>query len=113
MDDQEKVDLKIYDMPVELKNKYISMAKLDYDNQLWRVLEAGMERLEEERETKVPQLEDDVESLQKQIVYLKTRIENLEGDKEKEEQNTGPVTFGSEPEEIKKESDDELLDRFD
>lgn len=113
MDENETVDLKVYDMPVELKNKYISMAKLDYDNELWKVLEAGMDRLMDERQTKMDGLEQDVESLQKQIVYLKTKIEQLEADEQQKTDQVGPATFGgSEPEETQEMSDEELLKKF-
>lgn len=106
----DRVDLKVYDIPVEVKNKYISMAKLDYDNELWRVLEAGMEKLEDERDRKVPELEEKVDNLQKQIVFLKTKMEELESEDKKDDTSNGPKTFGD----VKKEEDDEeILDRYD
>jgi hypothetical protein len=114
-EDHTTIDLKVYDVPVELKNKYISLAKLEYDNQLWRVLDAGMDKLLEERQDKVPELENEVEKLQKQIIVLKQEIEEIkqvEDDPEPE----GPVTFGSqkekevdEPEHVEGE---EILERF-
>ena len=33
---------KIYDMPVELVNQLISYAKLYHDNEVWQVIEKGM-----------------------------------------------------------------------
>lgn len=90
--EEQKVDFKVYDVPVELKNKYISMAKLDYDNQMWRVLEEGMKRLEEERKNKVPELEEKIDDLQKQLVYLKSRLDEIE---DKGASNASePSTFG-------------------
>lgn len=90
--EEQTVDFKVYDVPVELKNKYISMAKLDYDNQMWRVLEEGMKRLEEERKNKVPELEERIDDLQKQLVYLKSRLDEIE---DKEASNASePSTFG-------------------
>lgn len=108
MSDEQKVDLHVYDVPVEVKNKYISMAKLDYDNEMWKVLEAGMERLQEDRKTRVPELEEKVNGLQKQIIYLKTRIEELEGNDVKEKEDKGPKTFGN----MKEKDDEEILDRY-
>lgn len=104
----QRVDMKIYDIPVELQNKYISMAKLDYDNQMWKVLEAGMDALMEERQRKVPELEQRVNELQKQIGYLKMKIEELESTDLNEEREGPPKTFGDQPD----ADDDEILDRF-
>lgn len=88
------VDMKIYDMPIELKNKYISMAKLDYDNKVWKVLEKGMQKLEEERNDKIPRLEEDIDSLQKQVVLLKTKIDELEQQDVTDNRQDAPKTFG-------------------
>ncbi len=33
---------KVYDCPTKLINKYISYAKLHFDNQVWKVMEKGM-----------------------------------------------------------------------
>lgn len=113
-EDHTTIDLKVYDVPVELKNKYISLAKLEYDNQLWKVLEAGMDKLIEERQDKVPELENEVSKLQKQIVILKQEIEELK-QVDEEPEPEGPVTFGpqqeerSQPEKIKGK---DVLDRF-
>lgn len=90
--DNEKVNMKVYDVPVELKNKYISMAKLDHDNQMWKVLEKGMSMMEDERNNKVPRLEERVERLEKQLVYLKSRVEESEASQQDEE--AGVQTFG-------------------
>lgn len=110
-EDIQTVDFKVYDMPVELKNKYISMAKLDYDNQMWKVLEAGMDALSEERERKVPELEEKVDQLQKQIAYLKVKIEDLESsDLSNKEDGGAPKTFGNQKK--KDEEGDELVSRF-
>lgn len=110
------VDLKVYDVPIELKNKYISMAKLEYDNELWKVLAAGMDKLIEERQDKVPALENEVQKLQKQIVILKQEIEEIK-QAEKEPENEGPVTFGSQREEEQADlpegvEGEEILDRY-
>lgn len=110
-EEMKRVDFKVYDMPVELKNKYVSMAKLDYDNNMWEVLKAGMEALSNERQRKVPELETKVDDLQKQIVYLKTRIESLENTDMDEKDSSLPKTFGDQKKEDS-EDDGELLNRF-
>jgi len=109
----ERVDMKVYDMPVELKNKYISKAKLDYDNQLWKVLEEGMDKMIEERETKVPRLEARVENLEEQIAYLKVKLEEQKGQDLSEKDDGAPATFGGGKEDDLDKSDDEILDKFD
>jgi len=109
MEEDKRVDLKVYDVPVELKNQYISMAKLDYDNELWKVLEAGMEKLQDERQNKIPEMEEKVMALQKQIAELKLRMDNME---DVDEDFSGPKTFGRETEKTKDKDDDELLSRF-
>ncbi len=104
------VDMKVYDVPVELKNQYISMAKLDYDNQVWRVMEEGMSRLLDERHNKVGELEMKLEAQRKQIMTLNERINELSKLSDNKEQSkkddlAPPATFGGD--------DEELLDRFD
>lgn len=110
----ERIDFKIYETPVELKNKYISLAKLEYDNEMWKVLEAGMDALLEERDRKVPELETKVKQLQKQIAFLKVKIEDLENtDLGQKEESGPPKTFG-EQKKIDEDSEggDELLNKF-
>ncbi len=43
--ESEGTNLLVYNVPNELYTKCISLAKLYYDNELWRVLEAGVERI--------------------------------------------------------------------
>jgi len=58
---------KIYNMPVELINQYISYAKLYFNNEVWRVLEKGMKLIkEEETEWKV-QVEKRLRALEEEV----------------------------------------------
>lgn len=75
---------KVYDVPIELINKYIAYAKLYCDNQAWKVLEIGMKMIEEGY--------INVEDLQKQIEMLKIEINDIK-DKIKEKKD-GISTFG-------------------
>lgn len=110
----ERIDFKVYNLPIEVKNKYVSLAKLEYDNQMWKVLEAGMDALLEERNRKVPELEEKVDKLQKQIAFLKVKIEDLESKDLSEKDESGPPkTFGDQKKEAEtQEGGGELLDRF-
>lgn len=90
----DRVNMKVYDMPVELKNKYISLAKLEYDNKLWKVLDEAFRKLEEEK-TKVEEIDEKTEELQKQILYLKNKIETIEGKELEQDEPEKPKTFGS------------------
>lgn len=93
----EKVDFKVYDMPVELKNKYISLAKLEHDNQMWKVLEEGFKLMMEERRTWKEDAEKEIESLKAEVQFLKTKVENLESRTGQETGGGGPPkTFGGE-----------------
>lgn len=72
---------KVYDCPVELINKYISYAKLHFGNQVWKVMEKGMNLImNEQSEWKVT---------------VDTRLKALE-DKVFEEKEEQINTFGGE-----------------
>lgn len=59
---------RIYDMPVELINWYISYAKLHCDNQVWKVLKLGKDLIEKKEL-----------DIQKKVAELEKRVELLEG----------------------------------
>ena len=83
MEKQEKkevITFRIYDMPVELFKEYVAYAKLYFDNQMWKVLEKGMEliKLDEakkktEFENRLTKLEDRVASLEKDVFQTDPR----------------------------------------
>jgi len=74
---------RIYNMPTELINWYISYAKLYCDNQVWKVLELGKELIEKKK----LKLEEKILELEKRIEIL----EEMVGKKEEEVR-----TFGGE-----------------
>lgn len=91
--ESETVDFTIYDVPVELKNKYISMAKLHHDNQVWKVLADAMQALMEERGSRVDKLEDRVNQLEAELDILKG-MQKYSDDQQNSITETGDLTFG-------------------
>lgn len=72
---------KIYDCPTELISKYISFAKLHFGNQVWKVMEKGMNLiLEEEKEWRI--------QTEKRLTLLEDAVFK------KQEEDKGPITFG-------------------
>ena len=65
---------KVYDMPVELINWYIAYAKLNCDNQVWKVLELGR-KLIEERDKEAKNLKEKVKELEKRVEALEMSME--------------------------------------
>jgi uncharacterized small protein (DUF1192 family) len=67
-------DFKIYDVPTELKNDYISMAKLHYDDDVWKVMADAMASLKEDKFGRVDILQERVSQLQDEVAALKAMI---------------------------------------
>jgi len=67
-------DFKVYDVPTELKNDYISMAKLMYDDDVWKVMADAMASLKEDKFGKVDVLERRVAELEEEVGALKALI---------------------------------------
>jgi len=89
----ESVDFTVLDMPVELKNKYISMAKLHYDNHVWQVMADAMDSLLEERTTRTDDLEQRVNELEAEIDILKGMLKYSDEQKNSAQKKKG-ATFG-------------------
>jgi len=82
-------DFKVYDVPMELKNDYISMAKLHYDDDVWKVMADAMAALKEDKFTKVEMMEEKIMQLEEEIATIKTLIKN-----QSSEDNDVKPTFG-------------------
>jgi len=67
-------DFRIYDVPTQLKNDYISMAKLRYDDEEWKVMADAMAALKDDKFTRVDILEDRIEQLEQELAALKGLI---------------------------------------
>ena len=81
---------KVFDVPLELINKYIAYAKLHCDNQVWRVMELGMKSLQ----AKTFNLDD-------LKVDLFERIENLEIELRAEIEKVKKLNLVEEKEKVK------------
>lgn len=84
-------DFKVYDVPTELKNDYISMAKLMYDDDVWKVMADAMASLKEDKFGRVDLLEKRIGKLEEEIGALKALISKER--KEDDDEDLKP-TFG-------------------
>jgi len=73
-------DFKVYDVPTELKNDYISMAKLHYDDDVWKVMADAMAVLKEDKFSRVDVLEERVAQMEEEIGALKALISKQRND---------------------------------
>ena len=83
-------DFKVYDVPTELKNDYISMAKLHYDDDVWKVMADAMAALKEDKFSRVDLLEKRVEQLHEEVAALKGLISKK---RDEDDEDLSP-TFG-------------------
>lgn len=88
---QNPTDFKVYDMPMELKNAYISMAKLEYDDDVWKVLADAMASLKEDKFGRVDVLEERITRLEEELGAVKGMI-----GKTREDDDDMSPTFGGE-----------------
>jgi len=90
---QNPTDFKVYDVPTELKNDYISMAKLHYDDDVWKVMADAMAALKEDKFSRVDLLEERIESLQQEVAGLKGLISKIQN--QDEDDDLSPTFGGS------------------
>ena len=76
---------RVFNVPIELISKYISYAKLHFNNEVWKVMDFGMS-LVLEADITAKGLQERVETLEAEVQALKQLIN-------KEKKNE-PVTFG-------------------
>jgi len=84
-------DFKVYDVPTELKNDYISMAKLHYDDDVWKVMADAMASLKEDKFGRVDVLEKRIAQLEQELGALKGLISKQRND---EDDDDLQPTFG-------------------
>ena len=77
---------KVFDCPVELIGKYISYAKLHFDNHVWKVLEKGMQLIMDEETSWKVQTE-------KRLALLEDKVFKKNKDDEEEEVTTFGTKF--------------------
>jgi len=90
---QNPTDFKVYDVPTELKNDYISMAKLHYDDDVWKVMADAMAALKEDKFSRVDLLEERIEGLQQEVAGLKGLISKIQN--QDEDDDLSPTFGGS------------------
>lgn len=88
-------DFKVYDVPMELKNDYISMAKLHYDDDVWKVMADAMAALKEDKFTRVDVLENKVSQLEEQIQTMKQMLKAFSEPEEDDEDDLKPTLGGA------------------
>jgi len=84
-------DFRVYDVPMELKNDYISMAKLHYDDDVWKVMADAMASLKEDKFGRVDVLEKRIAQLEQELGVLKGLISKQRND---EDDDDLKPTFG-------------------
>lgn len=87
--------LVVYEVPVELIKQYISLAKLFFDNKMWKALEEGMRLILEKHQGKKSDWQNNV---MEAISELSVRIQNVESVistlSSQKEEKPEPKTFG-------------------
>lgn len=89
-------DFVVYNMPVPLIQKYISYAKLYYDNEVWKVLAKAMELLVEEQTTWRDSVEYRLGDLEMKVESMMMRSESAV------DKNTEAPTFGEDETDVDK-----------
>ncbi len=80
-----RIDFKVYNMPVDLVQRFISRAKLYYDNEVWRVLKKADKLLTEEETSRTDKMEKRIDALEAEIAKLRQMQEVSANEDEKSE----------------------------
>lgn len=85
---EDRTDFRVYNCPVELKNELVSMAKLHYDNEMWKVIADGLELLKKEKdgefEERYAELEGRVSRLEEELKLMSSLDKNTRNEEQKE-----------------------------
>jgi len=92
LEENQTTDLVIYDVPDEVRDKFISMAKLEYDNEGWRVLADALNTLIQSRRADVEELKEKVNRLEEEINIMKNLTKY--SDEQTNDGTNGKPTFG-------------------
>lgn len=90
LEDDDRINFKVYDMPVELVQEYCAMAKLHYDNEVWQVLADAMALMKEKQHRR--DLEERVRELEAKVAML--QAQDNYGDEPNNDGNDIPPTLG-------------------
>ncbi len=97
-EDDARIDFKVYNMPVDLVQRFISRAKLYYDNEVWRVLKKADKLLHEEETSWRDKVNNRLDVLEGEIKKLRAILEEEQNLQEDENSNMKP-TFGNDEKE--------------
>lgn len=90
-EENDTTDLVIYDVPVEVRDKFISMTKLHYDNEGWRLLADAINMILQHQNDDLEDLKEKVNRLEKQINIMKGLTKYSQSQKN---DSSSKATFG-------------------
>lgn len=113
--DRDTVNFTVYDLPKDVKDEIISMAKLYYDNDASQVLEAAITSLKDDRSNRIDMLEARIRKLEARLQVTKDLVDEQKSENNNmaNEQpdptfggsNTEKNTIGSKIEQLKQKGD--------
>lgn len=93
--DANKVNFTVYDLPIEVKNQIISMAKLYYENDASKVVEDAIHSLKYDRTTRIDKLEQKVAQIEAKLEITKDLVdEQASQNYDDSSKNESYPTFG-------------------
>lgn len=91
-EENDTTDLVIYDVPVPLRDKFISMTKLHYDNEGWRLLADAIDTILKHQNDDFEELKEKVNRLEEEINIMKNLTKYSE--EQRNSSTNGKPTFG-------------------
>lgn len=91
---EDRDDVTIYNVPDDVWSKFVSLAKLHYDNEGWQVLDDALESLIKSRTTRVDDLEERVDNLEVKVGKLASLLYSMKDEQDEESGPEIPKTFG-------------------
>lgn len=108
--EKETVDFTVYDLPVDVKNQFISMAKLYYDNDVAEVMRDAITSLKDDRTNRIDDLEAKVERLEQRVEVLKSVGQQVQNTQDSGPQHDLTPTFGGQDVSVEDVNNEDVLD---